>query len=94
MLQLWTELDGQWRFFVETEPSHCQVGQTWQDPNGSWVVEVNDNFVSVPTLNAAIELFVSTYDPSRVMISPGTPLTDEELSNDKKGFEIIDLRQR
>jgi hypothetical protein len=46
--------------------------QAYQETDGSWTVEVNNAFLSVPNLEAAKRLFVEKYDRSRVQLSPGS----------------------
>ncbi|WP_376704193.1 hypothetical protein RQ479_04085 [Mesorhizobium sp. ISC25] len=88
-LQLWVNESG--HYFVDTTLGGIQVGQTWCTPYGDWAVEVNDEELSVPDLEAAKRLFVDLYDASRVMVSPFTiSAEDDGLEAD---FRIIDLRR-
>lgn len=88
-LQLWINDCG--HYFVDTKLGGIQVGQAWCEPNGTWAIEVNDEQLPAPDLEAAKRLFVDLYDQSRVMVSPFA------ISNEGDGleadFEIIDLRR-
>jgi hypothetical protein len=85
-LQLWIGQGG--HFFVDTFlDCTIQVGQAYQESDGSWTVEVNDEFLSVPDLEAAKRLFVDKYDRSLVGLSPGS-LDGKDLSG---GFSVVDL---
>lgn len=102
-LQLWINENG--HFFID-RVFDIQVGQTWKNDDGSWTVEVNDQFLSAPDLEAAKRLFVDLYDRSQVVPSPGAE-PDEEADDDEgyaedeteldhgpdseEGFEIINL---
>jgi len=85
-LQLWIGQSG--HFFVDTFSDHTvQVGQAYQESDGSWTVEVNDESLSVADLEGAKRLFVEKYDRSLVQLSPGS-LDGEDSS---EGFCVIDL---
>jgi len=86
-LQLWSGQGG--HFFVETILGcSVQVGQAYQEADGSWTVEVNDESLSVPDLESAKRLFVEKYDRSSLQLSPAS-LGDEEAS--PADFSVIDL---
>jgi hypothetical protein len=87
-LQLWINESG--HYFVDTRSGGLQVGQTWQEADGSWTVEVNDEMLSVSGLEAAKRLFVDLYDRSRVVLTPFT--IADEGDGLEADFEIIDLR--
>lgn len=74
-------------FFVDTDVG-VQVGQAYQEDDGSWSVEVNDEMLSAPDLEAAKHLFLTLYDPSLV-VSHGA----FEGEVDESEFEIIDLTE-
>lgn len=86
-LALW--IGGGCHFFVDTFlDCDVQVGQAYQKSDGSWTVEINDEYVEgVANLDAAKRLFVEKYDRSLVRLSPMS-LSNEELPHD---FTIIDL---
>ena len=85
-LQPWINEWG--HFFVDSELGGVQVGQAWQDADGLWTVEVNDNCVSAPDLESATHLFIERYDRSLVRLSP---LSDCGGANEND-FQIVDLR--
>jgi hypothetical protein len=79
-------------FFVDTFGgigSQVQVGQAFQEDDGSWTVEVNNEFVTAPDLETAKRLFVEKYDRSKVQLSPGSLGDGQDDLSD--GFTIIDL---
>jgi hypothetical protein len=84
-LQLWTGKNGHW--FVDTELGGVQVGQVYQNPVGTWAVEVNEHTLEAPDLETAIGIFVTKYDQSLVHLSPGSGF-DEVNEAD---FTIIEL---
>ncbi|TIT00226.1 hypothetical protein [Mesorhizobium sp.] len=88
-LQLWVNDSG--HYFVDTTLGGIQVGQTWCTPYGDWAVEVNDEELSVPDLEAAKRLFVDLYDRSQVVVSPFA--VSAEGDGLEADFKIIDLRR-
>jgi hypothetical protein len=70
-------------FFYDTEAG-VQVGQAHRRKNGTWIVEVNDQWLKAPDLESAKRLFLEVYDRS-----PGLSLGAGEI--DDSEFEIIDL---
>jgi hypothetical protein len=77
-------------FFVDTFlDCTVQVGQAYQKSDGSWTVEVNDELLSVPDLEAAKRLFVEKYDRSLVQLNPASLGGEDE--NLSAGFSVIDL---
>ena len=85
VLQLFINDTG--HFFYDTEVG-VQVGQAYQEDDGSWSVEINDDTHTVPDLESAKRLFLDLYDPSLV-VSHGA----FEGEDDGSDFEIIDLTE-
>lgn len=84
-LELWIGGGGHW--FVDTGLGSIQVGQTYQNSDGTWDVEVNDDMLTAPDLEAAKRIFVENYDRSKVQVSPMS--YDGEV--DCAEFQIIPL---
>jgi hypothetical protein len=85
-LQLWI---GQGDYFFVDNFLGCpvQVGQAYEESDGSWTVEVNDEFLKkVPDLEAAKRLFAEKYDRSLVQLSPESFYDDLSES-----FSVVDL---
>jgi hypothetical protein len=79
-------------FFVDTSfgiGSQVQVGQAFQKDDGSWIVEVNNKFLTAPDLETAKRLFAEKYDRSKVQLSPGS--LDDGQDDLSDGFTIVDL---
>ena len=72
-------------FFYDSDVG-VQVGQAYQEDDGSWSVEINDDMHSVPDLESAKRLFLDLYDPSLVV-----SLGAFEGEVDESEFEVIDL---
>jgi hypothetical protein len=85
-LQLWIN-GGGGHFFVDTDLGGVQVGQTWQELDGSWSVEVNAKSFRATDLESAKRLFVERHDRSQVQLSPASA----SGKIDETGFETIDL---
>ena len=64
VLQLFINDTG--HFFYDTEVG-VQVGQAYQEDDGSWSVEINDDMHTAPDLESAKRLFLELYDPSLVV---------------------------
>ena len=89
VLQLYINDTG--HFFVDTDVG-VQVGQAYQEDDGSWSVEINDDMHTVPDLESAKRLFLDLYDPSLVVSLGAFDFGDEsEDEIDESEFEIIDL---
>jgi len=94
-LELWI---GQGEYFfvdyfgtgqVQSIGSGVQVGQAFQEDDGSWTVEVNNKFLTAPDLETAKRLFVEKYDRSKVQLSPGSLGDGQDDLSDR--FTIVDL---
>ena len=87
-LQLWSGQGG--HYFVDTFPDYeVHVGQAFQEQDGTWTVEVNDEFLTAPDLETAKRLFIENYDRAKVQLSPGT-FSDESVCAPEE-FTIVDL---
>jgi hypothetical protein len=84
-LQLWVDNSGHW--FVDTELGGVQVGQAYQQSDGTWAVEVNDITFEAPNLETAISNFVKKYDRSLVHLSPMSDFGELNCGD----FKIVDL---
>jgi hypothetical protein len=62
-LELWVGGGGHW--FVDTGLGRVQVGQTYQNSDGTWDVEVNDVMLAAPDLEATKRIFMENYDRRR-----------------------------
>jgi hypothetical protein len=74
-------------FFWDTEAG-VQVGQAHRRKNGTWIVEVNDQWLKAPDLEAAKRLFLDHYDPSRVVTLHAVDLGGDEDEDDESEDEI------
>jgi hypothetical protein len=83
-LELWIGNGGHW--FVDTDLG-VQVGQAYEQADGSWCVEVNDRSLPVRDLETAKRTFAEQYDPKKVATSPLS--ADDEIDSDE--FEVITL---
>jgi hypothetical protein len=81
MCELWIGQGG--HYFVDA----IQVGQSFEETDGSWTVDFGTGYLSASDLEAAKRLFVENYDRPRVQLSPGND-GEEDLS---EGFSVIDL---
>ena len=52
-------------FFLDTALGDLMVGQAEEMSDGTWSVEVNDEWVEAPDLGAAKRLFVESLRPSQ-----------------------------
>lgn len=86
-LQLWVGEAGHY-FMDRFHDRWVQVGETFQRPDGSWSVEVNDNVLTAPDFESAKRLFVEKYDRSLVKLSPVS--RDDEFEP-VEGFFFVDL---
>jgi hypothetical protein len=84
-LELWVGGGGHW--FVDTGLGRVQVGQTYQNSDGTWDVEVNDVMLAAPDLEATKRIFMENYDQSKVQVSPMS--YDGEV--DSAEFQIVPL---
>jgi hypothetical protein len=83
-LELWSNKSGHW--FVDTDLD-VQVGQAGQRPDGTWDLEVNDEFLTAPDLDSVMRVFVEHYDATLVQLSP----MSEEGGMSRRRFKIVDL---
>ena len=88
-LQLHIDNNGHW--FVDTELGGVQVGNAYQQTDGSWVVTVNECILEAPDLHSAMRIFADNYDRSLVQLSPMTDGDNWDCEEDESEVTIIDL---
>jgi hypothetical protein len=74
-------------YFSDAELGGAQVGQTYRKRSEGWTVEVNDEWLEAPDLEAAIRLFLKNYDQTKVHLSPGSSF-DGDSSEYDFGLEL------
>jgi hypothetical protein len=88
-LQLHIDNNGHW--FVDTELGGVQVGDAYQQTDGSWVATVNECILEAPDLHSAMRIFADNYDRSLVQLSPMTDGDNWDCEEDEGEVTVINL---
>ena len=67
-IELWIGGGGHW--FVDTDLGGVQVAAIYQNQDGIWDVEVNDDILTASDLEEATRIFVENYDQLKVQLGP------------------------
>jgi hypothetical protein len=80
-LELHIDTNGCW--LVDTALGGVQVGEAFQEKDGSWIVDFSGGgFVEAPDLESALQLVANQYDPSRVHVSPMSDAANWDIQED------------